>query len=170
MTTKTFVCCDRCGATVEPAARSTISHTKLQVTTYDREYINAPKDLCERCTQSLKIWMQGLPNREVKYLEADHPILEDGSFGDVMARLRDGACAAHFFRKAWLKEDGKGGYLGFTESAKDIHIVRILSGDGRSDDLTAEDILAKDWVEFRWVDDAIKDEPKADGEGAEEDE
>ena len=157
------VFCDRCGAYIPPTMR----HSEMEL---NDDHHGSYRDYCDRCTQSLKMWMQNLPNREVKYLEADHPILEDGSFGDVMARLRDGACAAHFFRKAWLKEDGKGGYLGFTESAKDIHIVRILSGDGRSDDLTDEDILAKDWVEFRWVDDAIKDEPKADGEGAEEDE
>ena len=148
--------CDRCGVRIRPNDECSEMHLSGGW---------GKSDYCDRCTQSLKMWMQGLPNREVKYLEANHPVLEDGSFGDVMARLRDGACAAHFYRKAWVKEDDKGGYLGFTESVKDIHIVRVLTGEGRSDDLTDEDYSAKDWTEFRWVDDAIKDGDGEDEEG-----
>ena len=152
--------CDRCGVHIPPTMR----HSEVEL---NDDHHGSYHDYCDRCTQSLKMWMQNLPNREVKYLEMGHPILENGSFGDVVARLRDGACAAHFYRQGWVGEGKRGGYLGFTEADHNIHTVRVLTGDGRSDDLTDEDFLASDWMEFRWVDIDVKGEDEGDEEGDE---
>lgn len=155
MTTKTFVCCDRCGATVEPVARSTISHTKLQVTTFDREYINAPKDLCERCTQSLKMWLGNLPNRQVMYRQIYPEPLEDGTFTDVVRRIEEGAFLGDFRRESWPEGEYLKNPIGFPD-------LQRSPGYGENEPLTAEDYKAQDWMEDRL--------DEADGEDEEGDE
>ena len=149
--------CDRCGVHIPPTMR----HSEVEL---NDDHHGSYHDYCDRCTQSLKMWMQNLPNREVKYLERDHPQLKDGTFGDVMTRLKDGAFPEHFYRQGWMGEEKDGGYLAFTESVKDIRIVRVLPTKCRKDDLTAEDFLAKDWMEFRWVGNRDDDDGYEEGD------
>ncbi len=141
MATKTIITCDRCGAAIEPASKTGIQHTKMELTTLDRKHVNAPIDLCDRCTQSLKMWLGNLPNREVKYWERGYPFLKGGSISDVMLRIAEGAPVEDFRRQSW----SVGEVLGIDGIQR--RLIRVLSEEGHSDDLTAEDFQAEDWVQ-----------------------
>lgn len=147
MTTKTITVCDRCGATIVPAHKSGILHSKLEVTTVDREYINAPKDLCEQCTQSLKMWLGNLPNREIMYRQKNPDLLEGGTFADVVARIDEGASMERFTRAAWPDHNPLGWEWRSDETGESTRLCYFIDGYC-TEPLTVEDLTATDWMEL----------------------
>lgn len=157
MSSRTF--CDRCGCCIDTQHGN--SEMELRVCNHTIQGAVYHLDFCDCCTQSLEMWRSNLPNRAVKYLEMNHDQLQGGTFGDAVARIRDGADPAWFYRQAWLK-DHDVGKLGWTLSKINTRLLRIISDDGHSYDLTAEDFLANDWCEAR--------KPMPDDEGEEDEE
>lgn len=144
MTLKRF--CDRCNCQIPGKG-----YTRMHVAMVDQSipFGEQDFDLCNRCTESLGLFMDNIPNRKIKYLESEFFDLRDrGTFGDVVARLHAGADPRDFHRQAWA-DDSRGGYLGWDVVVRGAHLVRVLSEDGHHVEMTAEDFQASDWCEDR---------------------
>ncbi len=156
--------CDRCGSYIPPTMR----HSEVEL---NDDHHGSYHDYCDRCTQSLKMWMHNLPNREVKYIEAYPSVLEDGTFADVFLRVSEGASSARFHRRSWPEGNCLGFWMGHVNKEFGIKtkFVRIISEDGYSELLTDEDIKASDWCESRppMPDDKDEGEDEGDEEGDE---
>lgn len=140
MSSRTF--CDRCGCCIDTQHGN--SEMELRICNHTAQGAVYHLDFCDRCTQSLKMWMSNLPNREVKYREAHLPFLKDGSFANVVLRLHDGARPSSFRRRSWPA----GETLAFNVTADEVRMVRYVSGECAYNDLTAEDFRAHDWCEW----------------------
>lgn len=166
MTLKRF--CDRCDSQIPSKGYWTSVHVAMveqSIPSGEQDY-----DLCDRCKQSLGIFLDNLPNRKIKYLEQElYPLRDRGTFGDVVARLHAGADPRDFHRQAWA-DDARGGFLGWDVVVRGAHLVRVLSEDGHHIEMTAEDFQASDWCEDRYdegphcVYNGEPDEPEDDDE------
>ncbi len=144
MTLKRF--CDRCNSQIPGKGY----WTRVHVAMVDQSIPSSEQDfdLCDHCKQSLGIFLDNLPNRRIKYLETELYKLSNGTFGDVVVRICDGADPRDFHRQAWA-DDARGGFLGWDVVVRGARFLRVLSEDGHHVEMTAEDFQASDWCEDR---------------------
>lgn len=133
MVSKKF--CDRCGVHIPPTMR----HSEVE---FNDDHHGSYHDYCDRCTQSLKMWLGNLPNRQVMYRQLYPEPLEDGTFADVVRRIEEGASLEDFRRESWPEGEYLKNPIGFPD-------LQRSPGYGENAPLTAEDYKAQDWMEDR---------------------